>query len=185
MAHGYAGVSMDDVLREVGGSKSTLYRYFSDKEDLFRSAVELLLQERLREFDGFHMPDADVRECLVALGRHFARVVLAPQSIALHRLVTAETTRVKGLGQTFYANGPAVGKTFLGGYLDMWNQEGRLRVEDPIRAAAQLYEAMMGDLQMRLLVGASARISRREADESIRSAVDVFLDGTAVQARAR
>jgi len=36
MADGYAGVSMDDVQSKVGGSKSTLYRHFADKMDLFK-----------------------------------------------------------------------------------------------------------------------------------------------------
>jgi AcrR family transcriptional regulator len=45
-AKGYAGVSMDEVQSKVGGSKSTLYRHFADKTDLFRSAVEMMIDER-------------------------------------------------------------------------------------------------------------------------------------------
>lgn len=53
MAKGFAGVSMDDVQSVVGGSKATLYRYFTDKADLFRSAVEMTIDERSRELQTF------------------------------------------------------------------------------------------------------------------------------------
>jgi AcrR family transcriptional regulator len=174
---GYAGVTMEEILAAVGGSKSTLYRHFPDKTELFRAAVESLLDERSAPLRSFTPAGAGLATVLVALGEHFATVALSPGSIALHRLVTAEAERVPGLGTAFFEHGPAVGQAVLGGYLRAAQDAGLITVGDPVRAAAQLYQAMLGDAQMRLLVGAPERPTRDEIQESIAFAVHVFLDG--------
>jgi TetR/AcrR family transcriptional regulator, mexJK operon transcriptional repressor len=184
MAHGYAGVSMDDVLGVVGGSKATLYRHFADKTDLFRSAVEMMIDERARPILAF-TPDLDVDRAgeadaagvLEAFGRHFADVVLQPGAIALHRLVTSEAERVDGLGQAFYRHGPVAGNAALGGFLRWLRELGVLDVPNPELAAAQLYQAMVGGLQLRLLINPAAQVGQEEIQESVTTAVQTFLRG--------
>ncbi len=46
-AHGFRGVSMDDLAAEVGMSKKTLYAHFESKTDL----VEAVLREKFDELD--------------------------------------------------------------------------------------------------------------------------------------
>lgn len=180
IANGYAGVSMDDVQAKVGCSKSTLYRYFADKMDLFRSAVEMLIAERQEPIREFHPGRSDVHQALCNFGRHFATVVLDPQAIALHRLVSAESERVATIGQTFVDAGPEVGIAILGGYLDSLRADGLIDVVDVKLAAAQLFQAMLGDLQMRMLMN-TGRPARREIDTSIEAAVSTFLNGVGVR----
>jgi TetR/AcrR family transcriptional regulator, mexJK operon transcriptional repressor len=180
-ARGYAGVSMDDVLSVVGGSKSTLYRYFSDKVDLFRSAVGMILDEKAAPLRAFTWGERGADETLKALGHHFARVVLDPHSIAVHRLVTAEAERVEGLGDAFFQHGPAFGQSVIGGYLRDLLDAGVIDVPDPYLAGAQLYQAMLGDLQMRLLTK-SGDPTEEEIGRSISVAVDTFLRGAATPA---
>lgn len=177
MANGYAGVSMDDVLAAVGGSKSTLYRYFTDKTALFRSAVEMLIDERSAPLRSFHPSGTDVVETLKEFGRHFAAVVLEPGAIALHRLVTSEAERVAGLGQTFFDHGPVTGNAILGSYLRDLCEAGVIDLPDPVLAAGQLFQAMLGTLQMRMLMNAGERPTQAEVDESITTAVAIFLNG--------
>ena len=152
--HGYAGVSMDDVLAAVGGSKSTLYRYFADKVDLFRSSVEMMIDERSRPLKTFRPGDSDIAATLREFGHYFATIVLEPEAIALHRLVTSEAERVEGIGKTFFEHGPATGQAIMGSYLRDQRDAGVIDLPDPLLASAQLYEAMLGDLQRRLLVNA-------------------------------
>lgn len=40
MRYGFKSITMDDVAREMGISKKTLYQYFTDKHDLVNQAVE-------------------------------------------------------------------------------------------------------------------------------------------------
>ncbi|UUU29324.1 TetR/AcrR family transcriptional regulator [Streptomyces sp. CA-210063] len=177
---GYTGVSMEDVLAAVGGSKATLYRYFADKSALFRAAVEALCDEWSGPLHAFSPGGDNLADNLVALGEHFASLVLSPQAIALHRLVTAEAERIPGLGDVFSEHGPAAGHAVLGRCLEQACDDGLIEVADPVRAAAQLYQAMLGDAQMRLLTNAPRKLSQEEVRASIVEAVRVFLHGVSV-----
>ncbi|MEU1341293.1 TetR/AcrR family transcriptional regulator [Streptomyces sp. NPDC005827] len=180
IVRGYSGVSMDDVLAVVGGSKGTLYRYFSDKSALFRAAVESLCDEWSDPLHAFSPSGRSLCDTLVALGEHFASIVLTPQAIALHRLVTAEAGRIPGIGDAFFEHGPGAGYAVLGRSLRQAYDDGLIEVEDPVRAAAQLYQAMLGDAQMRLLTGAPYKLTEAEVRASVVEAVRVFLRGVSV-----
>ncbi|MFJ3778279.1 TetR/AcrR family transcriptional regulator C-terminal domain-containing protein [Streptomyces sp. NPDC090075] len=180
IVRGYSGVSMDDVLAVVGGSKGTLYRYFSDKSALFRAAVESLCDEWSDPLHAFSPSGRSLSDTLVALGEHFASIVLTPQAIALHRLVTAEAGRIPGIGDAFFEHGPGAGYAVLGRSLRQAYDDGLIEVEDPVRAAAQLYQAMLGDAQMRLLTGAPYKLTDAEVRASVVEAVRVFLRGVSV-----
>ncbi|WP_240982400.1 TetR/AcrR family transcriptional regulator [Streptomyces sp. S3(2020)] len=177
LAKGYSGVSMDEVLAAVGGSKATLYRHFADKAELFQAAVEALCDEWSKPVRSFTPPGDDLGETLIALGGHFAALVLTPQAIALHRLVTAEAERMPGVGRAFFEHGPEAGQGVLAGYLRQAQDAGEIEVADPVRAAAQLYQAMLGDAQMRLLTNAPHKPDDAQVREGIASAVRIFLRG--------
>ncbi|MEU9448763.1 TetR/AcrR family transcriptional regulator [Streptomyces sp. NPDC048277] len=179
LGKGYAGVSMEDVLTEIGGSKATLYRHFADKAALFQASVELLCDEWSRPVQSFTPPGTDLGETLAALGGHFADLVLTPQAIALHRLVTAEAERMPEVGRAFFEHGPSAGQGVLAGYLRQAHDAGEIEIADPVRAAAQLYQAMLGDAQMRLLTNSPRKPDDAEVRESIAVAVRVFLRGAA------
>ncbi|MCI3275316.1 TetR/AcrR family transcriptional regulator [Streptomyces cylindrosporus] len=181
IAKGYSGVSMEDVLARVGGSKATLYRHFADKAALFQASVEALCDEWSKPVHSFRPPDADLAATLTALGGHFADLVLTPQAIALHRLVTAESERMPEVGRAFFEHGPATGQGILAGYLRQAHEAGEISVTDPLRAAAQLYQAMLGDAQMRLLTNSPHKPDDAEVRESIALAVRVFLHGAATR----
>lgn len=44
--YGIKSVTMDDVARQLGVSKKTIYQYFSDKEELVNNVVEFMMHER-------------------------------------------------------------------------------------------------------------------------------------------
>jgi AcrR family transcriptional regulator len=177
IARGYNGVSMEDVLTAVGGSKATLYRYFADKSALFRASVESLCDEWSGPLRDFTPDSSDLAGDLVALGEHFAGIVLTPDAVALHRLITAEAGRIPGLGEVFSEHGPNAGHAVLGRVLRRAAEDGLIEVEDPVRAARQLYQAMLGDAQMRLLTDAPVKLTDAEVRRSIAEAVRVFLHG--------
>lgn len=186
LARGYAGVSMDEVLSKVGGSKSTLYRHFADKLDMFTSAVEMMIDERNRPVLDFRPSGADPEATLTEFGRHFAAIVLDPGAIAVHRLVVAEAERVPGLGQAFFEHGPKRGIEALGAHLRDLHAAGHgIEVEDPLLAASQLYQAMLGSLQMRLLVNAAPRPTEAEIETAIATAVRMFLSSCRPGTNAR
>lgn len=82
------------------------------------------------------------------------------------------------VGRAFFEHGPSTGQRVLGKYLQRARDAGEIDVSDPVRAAAQLYQAMLGDAQMRLLTNSPRKFDDDEVKEGIAVAVRVFLHGT-------
>src|SRR3546814_7737273 len=49
LQHGYSATSMSHIAESLGGSKATLWTYFSSKEDLFRYVINAASMEFQRE----------------------------------------------------------------------------------------------------------------------------------------
>lgn len=75
--YGVAKTTMDDVAREVGVSRPTVYRYFKDRDALISALIEMrsrMLFGRAREvIDGYPTFDDQVVEGLVFLLEHGQR----------------------------------------------------------------------------------------------------------------
>ena len=56
---GYAGATIDDVVRRAGVSKKTFYEHFADKEDCFLAAYEAASEELLARVREAHAGDGD------------------------------------------------------------------------------------------------------------------------------
>jgi AcrR family transcriptional regulator len=62
MKYGIKSVTMDDVARELGISKKTLYQYVTDKNDLVKKVVEMELSERAEDFSLMSCPGLNAIE---------------------------------------------------------------------------------------------------------------------------
>jgi len=62
MKYGIKSVTMDDVARELGISKKTLYQYVNDKNELVQKVVEMELSDRGEGFSKMNCPDLNAVE---------------------------------------------------------------------------------------------------------------------------
>jgi TetR/AcrR family transcriptional repressor of mexJK operon len=154
MAAGYANVSMDALAKEAGVSKATLYAHFTGKEALFSAIV----QDRCNaiaaqgEEIASHAPSAD--GALREIGRLWMSFLLHPDSMAIHRIVIAESARFPDLARAFYAAGPATGRAWLSRRMAEEQRRGRLRADaDPAVAADHLMGMLRGELYLRTVLG--------------------------------
>lgn len=173
---GFDAASMNDITREAGVSKGTIYVYFENKEDLFgalidreRSAVFASLAEAL---DG----EGTVRETLMRYGILLATRMTSMQVIRAQRMVIGVSERMPELGQRFYDTGPDSGKALLVAYFDKQVEAGHLDIPDRMLAAQQLFDLCTGGLTRSCIFG--ARETSPDADEItlvVESGVDMFL----------
>ena len=68
LERGYSATSMSLIAERWGGSKATIYNYFSSKENLYLEVIERLGDKFLREIYAVLDPDVDVRVTLNKLG---------------------------------------------------------------------------------------------------------------------
>jgi AcrR family transcriptional regulator len=174
MERGFASVSVDDIIRVAGGSKATLYKFFGNKEGLLRAVVESLADEMLREFN-VEFPSAQtVRESLLHIGTVLTDLALSKNAINQHRHAVAHAHAFPGVARLWYETGPKRSMEGIAAFLERETAAGRLRVDDPLRAAWLFGGMILFNNNMRLLVGAP-REKRAEMKKTVTAAVDAFI----------
>jgi AcrR family transcriptional regulator len=173
--HGYGGVTMSGLACALGGSKSTLWAYFSSKEELFAAVMDELVAEfaPVTVLD----PEAAPAALLPVYAADFLTMMLSPQVLALNRLVIAEAPRFPELGRLFYERGPQRRHRALADYLAVRIERGDIRNTDPLIASAQFHHLCQAGLFIRTLwgihTGAGSEAIRQDAVRS----VELFLNG--------
>ena len=105
LRQGYAEASMDGIAAEVGGSKSTLYRYFPSKAALFAAYVEEVGTLTWAALAAVQVEEKGTEAVLEDTARAYLDLILSPSALAVTRLVMAETGRFPGIGRIFYERG--------------------------------------------------------------------------------
>ncbi len=173
LERGYDGASMAEVSVRSGGSKQTLYNYFSSKETLFAA---VMLERGVVQigplFDGVH-ESRDLHAALGDFALQFLRYLAKAETLAFRRVIYAEGART-AVGELFFENGPKRGLTRIAEDFARAMDEGRMRRADPWRAATQLQALIEAGPFQRLLEGAIGSATEAELVEAARAAVEVF-----------
>jgi len=100
-AHGYEATRIDDVARQAGIAKGTIYLYFRDKEHLFRAMVRSLVQRRFDAVAGGFQGTAEqlLRELQ---SRMYSQVVRNEKVRSIVRLLIAEGGRFPQLAEIYH-----------------------------------------------------------------------------------
>jgi AcrR family transcriptional regulator len=172
---GYEAATMDLIAAKAGVSKQTVYNHFQSKDGLFKATIADLTSA-LMEPLGLRDPATSTPERLLrSLAQEFLTLMLRPSSLALYRLIVAESPRCPELGPEIYAVGAGRMLAMLADYLAWETRNGRLCVADPQLAAEQLVGMLTGRLQLRALLGVCPAPDEAELKQRAEHAVACFL----------
>jgi TetR/AcrR family transcriptional repressor of mexJK operon len=171
---------MDAIAAEAGVSKLTVYSHYTDQETLFFAAIRARCEEQMPERLFYVDASAPVRNQLEAIARAFFTLVTAPESIALHRLLTSGGGMPEKLVQMFWEAGPQRVQSGFQQFLRQEVEAGQLSVGDIPRASSQFFALLKGELHARMLCGCSQPSSERDIETHIRATVEFFLRAYAV-----
>lgn len=177
---GFESASMTEIAARVGGSKATLYRYFTSKEELFvdvmRQFAENLMVNIFDELDA----TADPRTNLQTFGERFLDANCQPELVRAYRNAIAESGK-SSVGRLFYDRGPRLGLELLAIHLQRCMELGKLRRSDSLIAAQHLLALLKAETRESLLLGVQDSVPAMELPPMVARAVEVFLLGYAPQ----
>lgn len=106
LEHGYEAASVNDVVRQAGGSLATLYAQFGNKEGLFLA----FMQDQHDRFAREMRPPGDLdglplEEALQVVGEHFLRRLLQRDSMAFFRVMVSEGRKVPEQLRRYFTTG--------------------------------------------------------------------------------
>lgn len=175
LAQGYGAVSMEAIAREAGVSKATLYAYFAGKDALFGYIVADKGQESPLDDSLFAADMDDLRAVLLTIGLRLMRFLQRGRTLALQRVVAAESTRFPELGQAVYENGPGRFCARFVPWLAEQIRRGRVCADDPGMATQHYLALLRGDLFLRGVLGLRPAPTDAEITASVEAAVDAWL----------
>jgi len=175
-AHGYEGVSMDAIAAEAGVSKLTVYSHFSDKDALFREAVEARCEEQLpHAFFELAAEPMAIRTRLLAIARAFHALVTSDETVAMYRMMAAQAPSNGKLAQLFFEAGPQRVLREFEAMLKQAHAARALHIDDAAEAAGHFFCLVKGLCHMRMLIGVCAAPTAEQAESHIEKVVDLFL----------
>jgi AcrR family transcriptional regulator len=178
MRLGFDAASMNDITREAGVSKGTLYVYFKNKEDLFVAMIARQKQRifsQMREVLDKGLP---VHDTLHDWGVLFSTHLLSEKTIRGMRIVIGVIDRIPDLAGNFLAMGPGSGPVILANYLEKQVELGNLKdLEDPMRAGRQFSDlCLTGLFRNRLFGEMKEPPSKEQIEANVASAIRVFMN---------
>lgn len=180
LTSGYLGTSMDQIAAAASVSKQTVYKQFSDKEQLFVGivletmgrAVDDMVRgatEALKESD-------DLSRDLNALARNLIMSIWRPDVLRLRRLVVGEAGRFPQIGQAYFTQGFLGGLRSLADSLATLAANGRLRLDDPMLAAQHFAGLVLWvPMNRAMFTGADGPLPPAEVDHFSAAGVRAFL----------
>ena len=175
LSDGYAATSMSSIAARVGGSKATLYNYFSSKDELFAAVIEEKCRDVHAMFLDLDLETIDFRKLLTQFGERLLHRMLQDDNIATFRLITAESGRFPELGRLFYMGGRKRGKQLLGDFFERAQKAGKLRLGNPRDMAVLFGELCKGELVLLKLWNVHPKPTEKEIKATIATAITVFL----------
>ena len=171
---GFDGASVDDIAREAGVSKATLYAYFPDKRLLFVQVARGECVRQAEEGAAAVNMDRPAREVMMDAGRLIAKFMLSDFGLSAFRLCVSESDRFPDVGRDFYLSGPHAVREKIMAYLRLAVSRGELVIDDCPLAAEQFRELCKADLHDRAVFGVRGE-GGRDIERTVRGAVDMFL----------
>jgi AcrR family transcriptional regulator len=168
---GYEAASVTEVVRLAGGSLATLYAQFGSKEGLFLAMAQERQRTLLSDLIPTGADDLPLEDGLKLIGAHFLRALLAPDALAMFRIVIGESRRLPPDLRRFFAGTGERVRAVVAAYLVAHGVRG----DDAEAHAAYFIDLVRTRHHFRALAEPDFALSDREIKAHVASAVRFFM----------
>ncbi|WP_417681364.1 TetR/AcrR family transcriptional regulator [Roseibium sp.] len=167
--HGYVGASMLRIARAAKASNETLYRWYGNKDGLFRAMVEDNAAETRRLLEEALEGQDDPRTTLERIAPVFLAMLLGDKAVLLNRAAAADPTGK--LGAAISAGGRGQVMPLLDRLMQHICAGSDI---PPSEATGWFLGLLVGDLQVRRIIHDCPAPSREDINARCRKALQAF-----------
>ena len=166
LEHGYEGASLEKIILEAGGSRSTIYSLYGSKKGLFLACLKSLVEEVYFAYAEHY------DEELIVFGKVFLTSILDDRAVNTSRLIFSQAAKDPDIGNWYYREGAELSYLCFAKVL-----ENKLPLSlDELRPLAQHYiEMLKADLYMKRLCGVETSIDEQIIGQEVRLCADIFI----------
>lgn len=173
---GYRDASMREIARRARASKETLYSWFGDKSGLFEQLVSWQAERLDEAFARSLEPDGDdPKAVLRAFAVELLRLLLGERAIVINRVAISEFPTDPTFARILASRGRGSVVPKLGRYLEEQQARGRFRFQDAEYVAEVFVGLVVGDQQVRRLLGSLSEPEPAQVEARAERAVEAFL----------
>lgn len=180
---GFEKASMQEIINLSGGSLSTVYKIFGNKEGLFRAVLEFKTTELFEDLDQRGIDDEeDLESFLLIVGKRFLDLTTSDDAVLFHRLIVSEGFRNDAkLGRLFAESAIGDFAQRIATHLKIAQDKGLIEVEDILLASHQFIHALKDPFLFRRVLGVPMEISEEIKEKALHQLVRIFTKGCAKQ----
>ncbi len=167
--HGYGGASMLRIAKAAKASNETLYRWYGDKDSLFKAMVRqnaietrILLEDALRDGD-------DPWGTLEKVAPVFLEMILSDRAILLNRAAGSDATGL--LGAAISAGGRDEIMPLIQRLMSRLSTGTTTSAE---QAADWFISLLVGDLQIKRFIHQSEALTKEQTDARCRMTISIM-----------
>ena len=177
MEVGFEAASLNELVKRAGGSKSSIYSYFRDKDGLFAAVVDDMVDDLLVPLSRPVNLGKPLAETLRELGDHTLDVLTSKKGMGLSRIVVTESPRLPAIGRHFFEHGPGQAISQLAGHLGRLEREGQINCSDPDLAAEAFWGMLLHRPMLEGYCAVAKPMSRKKRQNYVDRIVRSFISG--------
>ncbi|WP_339310914.1 TetR/AcrR family transcriptional regulator [Paenibacillus sp. FSL M7-0896] len=168
-------VSMSEISARVGGSKATLYNYFSSKQEVFAELVKQSVQPELTTIKSILTENDDLKTVLQIFGEHYLHQRCSPDTIAINRMLIGESAR-SDIGILFFEEGQRKVLDLLSAHFEKEMNARKMKMRNTGMVVSHYIALIESELVEKCLFGMIEDPSDAQISGCVERGVGVFLD---------
>ncbi|WP_017385184.1 TetR/AcrR family transcriptional regulator [Acinetobacter baylyi] len=168
-------VTTDAIALEAGVAKSTIYSYFSDKENLLEAVIRLESDLTISDEQFEQSLSLPLYDVLKSFGLRYVNFINNREVLGWDRLIAAAAIKTPDLPERFFAAGPGRGQYMLIALLCQAIAKGELKQCDPQVAADNLTGLWLGFTSLEVKLGVKPALTPQEIENRVEHGINVFM----------
>lgn len=170
---GFHGVSIDEIVKEVGVSPAILYRHFASKEDLYQSVLQEFACTRESYVETVVEDDISFEKVLRGMTRVFVNsIVKDPDLLKMEMHSQLEANQAS---QDFFLNRWKSFTDYIEYNLSELQTNGKIESIN-VQAAGLMYQGMIRELLILKCLHSNDRFKDTSIDQLVNQLVDLFMN---------
>lgn len=175
LARGFAGTSVNEIIRVAGGSLATLYAAFGTKDELFVAVMNRRAATLFADIVNAKTPAADTAVELIGLAKRMQNHMLSENALAIYRLAIHEGPKFPSVRNAVLLNGLNEFLQRLEAYFAGLKTAQKLEIDNAALAAEHFLTLIQGQLRTRAACGDADGVTKKQQDDHVKKAVNAFL----------
>lgn len=172
---GYHATNMNQIAKEAGVTKLTVYNHFQDKGNLFICAIEESCEESIRTKQFELTADSDFKQALQLMCQRALSIIYLPEALKLDCLLFELAAEQSPLTQQFF---DASHTRMCHVWCDFFEQAIAfkfIQADAPLKQTELIISLMLGIRHQQVLLGLVPVPTADEIDQIIQHAIEIFL----------